>query len=475
MFILVIVIVGFSGLIAQVLLLRELLISFYGNELTVGIILANWVILEAAGALVFGRVIDRIKNKLAIFVALSMIFVISFPLCIWGARIFKLMLDIPIGLGVRIGSIVWVSLILSLPISLTHGALFSSCAKIYSLFCKSHTPCAGRVYFWETAGTILSGIILTYILIPRLNSFQIAGFIAILNIIVCLYLLYKQRFGFRMLKWFTTILLAIFISLFFVPGWSEIHKLSIKKQWQGFKVLDYTNSVYGNVVVTQRQEQYTFFSNGKPAITTPYPDLIFTEEFANIPLLFHQQPKKILIISRGAGGLINEVLKTQSVKEIDYVELDPLILNRLKKYSTDLTQGELEDRRVNTLNLDGRFFVIHTSSKYDVIYLGLSDPSDLQTNRLFTQEFFAKVRNRLDKGGILTFTLSGSMTYLAADLRDLNASIINSLKQIFPYVRVIPGDYNLFLASDSEAIIKIDSRLINQRIKTNENHDKQSF
>ena len=40
-FVAVILIVGISGIVAQVLLLRELLVSFYGNELIIGIILAN--------------------------------------------------------------------------------------------------------------------------------------------------------------------------------------------------------------------------------------------------------------------------------------------------------------------------------------------------------------------------------------------------------------------------------------------------
>ncbi len=40
-----ILIIGLSGIVAQVMLLCELLVSFYGNELTLGIILANWLVL----------------------------------------------------------------------------------------------------------------------------------------------------------------------------------------------------------------------------------------------------------------------------------------------------------------------------------------------------------------------------------------------------------------------------------------------
>ncbi len=40
-------IMGLSGIVAQIILLRELLVTFLGNELTLGIILANWMIMEA--------------------------------------------------------------------------------------------------------------------------------------------------------------------------------------------------------------------------------------------------------------------------------------------------------------------------------------------------------------------------------------------------------------------------------------------
>lgn len=78
------------------------------------------------------------------------------------------------------------------------------------------------------------------------------------------------------------------------------------------------------------------------------------QEFGNLPLLFSKAPREILLISGGAGGLINEILK-HPVKRVDYAELDPLIIKMLKRYSSVLTQRELTDPRVNVINLDGRF------------------------------------------------------------------------------------------------------------------------
>ena len=458
---LTILVVGLSGLVAQVLVLRELLVNFCGNELTLGIILANWVIIEAAGVFIIGRYIDRVKHKMSVFVFLEIIFAVMLPLAIYFARTFKDILGVPYGESVGLYLVFSSSFLVLLPLSFCHGALFSSGSKIYSLENKESVGSIGRVYAWETLGTISAGIILTYLFIPYLNSFQIAFIVSFLNLIICLFLLKyipKTR-----LKYLILALLALQVYLFVSGEINQMHLVSLKKQYRIGRVLDYRNSVYGNIVVTRKEGQYTFFYNGSPLITTPYPDITFVEEFGHLPLLFQGAPSDILILSGGAGGLINEILK-HPIKKLDYAELDPLIIEVLKEHRSRMTDRELSDNRVKVINLDGRFFLKNTTNKYDVILIGLSDPSDLSTNRLFTEEFFLLAKKRLRPEGILTFYLPGSLAYLSPELRDLNISILNALREIYGYVRVIPGDYNIFLASDSKGVIEADSHLISQRI-----------
>ena len=74
-------------------------------------------------------------------------------------------------------------------------------------------------------------------------------------------------------------------------------------------VIHNENSIYGNITVTKRGEQYTFFTNGIPSITTPVPDIASIEDFVHFPMLFHEKPESILILSGGAGGMIHEILK----------------------------------------------------------------------------------------------------------------------------------------------------------------------
>ncbi|GAG88163.1 unnamed protein product, partial [marine sediment metagenome] len=173
----------------------------------------------------------------------------------------------------------------------------------------------------------------------------------------------------------SVIFLVLFGFALFTNGANCIQRSSINEQWHGQNVLHYQNSIYGNVVVTTREEQFTFFSDGVPIITTPIPDITFVEEFVHLPMLYHPAPMEVLIISGGAGGIINEVLK-HPVERIDYVELDPLILEVVKRYSTPLTDMELSSSRVDIHHQDGRYFISQTINRYDLILIGLSNPQD---------------------------------------------------------------------------------------------------
>jgi spermidine synthase len=459
--ILTVFIVGLSGLTAQVLLLRELLVGFYGNELTLGLILANWVILEALGVFSFGKIIERLKHKTNVLVLLEIIFSLLLPLSIFSSRTFKAFLGIPFAQGLGLWEVFFVSFLVILPLSFCHGALFSVAAKLYSLNARGKPGrLLGKVYAFVTLGTLIGGIALTYLFIPNLNSFQTVFFISLLNLgVTALLLKYEPA---SKVKYINLAVIVAISTLFLWVKPDSLHRISVAKQWGEGVVLDYSNSLYGNIVVAKKAQQQTVFYNGSPVITTPYPDITFIDEFGHLPLLLHPKPEDILIIGCGAGGLINEILKHPVIR-VDYAELDPLIIAKLKEYPSRLTDHELNNSLVKVINLDGRFFLTRTPNRYDIILIGLSNPSDLATNRLFTQEFFSLAKARLKPGGIISLWLPGSLTYLSSELRDLNVCVLNGLKGVYKNTRLIPGDYNIILASDG--VLDLASGVIAQKIK----------
>jgi spermidine synthase len=462
------VIQGLSGIVAQVILMRELLVSFQGNELTLGIVLANWLILVAIGSLITGN-IRKAKSRMETFVLFQLLFAVAFPLTIYLCRIFRSILLFTPGEELGFAAIFYSSFLILLPVALPQGALFTYGCRLYSQYARKDVSSIGRVYVLESTGAIAGGILVTFFLIQFLNSFEIAFMISLTIALISIFLLWPKprslHFPFRRTVWILSILLSLVFaySLLFRTS-NAIQQSSIRSQWKDLNVIYDGNSIYGNIAVTKRGEQFTFFTNGVPTLTTPVPDVASIEDFVHLPMLFHEKPESLLILNGGAGGMIHEILK-YPVRRVDYVELDPLLLELIQKFSTPLTQSEISDPRVKIHYSDGRFFLNRTEDRFDLVFIGLPAPQELQTNRLFTSEFFSIAKGRMNPGGMIVLTLPGSLTYISPELRDLNGCILDTLRKVFRAVRVIPGDINLFLASDSSKLDRVTSADIVKRFE----------
>ena len=261
---------GISSIVAQILLMRELLVSFLGNELTIGVILANWMVLEATGAFILGRSAERMEKRLEIYVLLQIIFSLAFPFAVYLARIFKNFLLTTPGEGLGFAPVFYASFLILLPVAVSHGALFTYGSKLYSQYLQEDAPSIGRVYVLETVGSVIGGISITFLLIQFLNSFEIAFVIALLNTLISTSLVWERKrplLGFRnILKYLSILLMLSFAYLLLGPNAEKIHRSSIRSQWKELQVIHYENSAYGNVTVTKRGEQFTFFTDGIPSM-----------------------------------------------------------------------------------------------------------------------------------------------------------------------------------------------------------------
>jgi len=140
-----VLITGLSGMIAQLTLLRELLVTSQSNELSIGLTLANWLILEAAGAFLFGRVAGRARDQLTLFAALTALFSLALPVAVFLARTWRIPFGIAPGEGVGLQQMFVASLLVLLPVSAAHGALFASASTIRAAASRQAAAGIGRV------------------------------------------------------------------------------------------------------------------------------------------------------------------------------------------------------------------------------------------------------------------------------------------------------------------------------------------
>jgi len=441
--------IGFSAIIAQIVLMRELIVVFYGNEIALGLILGNWLLWTAFGSGVLGRVSERARDPRRLMAGLQGLLGLIFPATILLVRASKnAFRPIPgeiLGPGpVFITSLVVLSLFCSIS-----GILFAAgsraCVREVG---SSGVQATSYVYLLEAAGSGVGGLLASLILIRYLNSFEIASLVSLLNFVAAASLAVKAG---RVRGAVVGALLAVFALIIFPVVNRRLERTSLAWLWRGFQVIATRNSIYGNLAIVQTEGTRSLFENG--LVVASAPDPAAAEEAVHFALLEHPAPRSLLLIGGGVNGSLVEALQHSTLERIDYVELDPAILDLARSYFPNEWAPAQSDSRVHTHPVDGRFFLKTTGNTYDVIILNLADPQTAQLNRFYTLEFFREVAARLASTGVFSFQLRAAEDYISPELADFLRCIRQTLGEVFPEVTVIPGGTVHFFAAQRAGIL----------------------
>jgi len=442
---------GFTAMATQLILLREFLSVFNGNELTIGIILANWMLLTGLGALTNRKTTNPtgLRGIMTGLFTLAIIPVITLFLLDWLRNIV-----LPVGGLPGIGQILIGTCVLLAPFCLLSGWLFSAISNYLSHNLNENA--ISLTYRLETLGSIAAGILCSMILVFLFEPFQNLAIILLLNSLILFIVSRKEIFRIR--KNFK-VYLAVAVIIAFASFVSKMDKTSIHFLFPGQEIVSFKDTPFGKLVVTENAGQLNFFENNTLLFTTN--NIIANEEIVHYALLQRPDTGNILLVGGGISGVAEECLK-YPLKRLDCVEINPRIrvlgkiLNRIP-----------QDKRFKMLIGDPRLLVKKTwneknmllsqampiqtkidSINYDAVILNLPEPSTLQINRYYTLEFFNILKSLLIKEGIITLSLLPTADYVGSDALKIQSTMYQTLKAVFTNVLVIPGEKNYFLASD---------------------------
>ena len=133
---------------------------------------------------------------------------------------------------------------------------------------------------------------------------------------------------------------------------------------------------------------------------------------AHLPLYSHPNPRKVLVIGGGDGGVIREVARHPSVTEIVICELDAEVITASKTYLPSMAVG-FDDPRVRVEIMDGAKFMEENIGTFDVIITDSSDPVG-PASVLFETPFYKAMHDSLRPGGIVC--TQGECLWLHLDL-----------------------------------------------------------
>ena len=417
---------GISSVVTQLLIIREFLSQFQGNEFVIALILFNWLTLGGIGTLLAQWITRRFPQ--ASITGLGWLSLILTCLPVIQIFAIRQLRDIFFIHGSSVG---FYPTLLFTFFTIAPYCLLVGFVLPYSLFViRTENPNYPgiRIYIIDNIGDIAGGAFFSFALVYLVTPLQ-AAFLANLPLLVATGLLFSptsRRFPFQVA--------GIVLAFFIIIGGMFLEPLSMEPA-EG-RLVYYDESRYGRIVVHQDQELFTLFVNGIPLFGNQ--NLSIAEETVHYPLSQLFRVKNILLISAEAGMMAE--LQKYHPNSIDYVELDPKVAAVLFKFGLIKNIPAL-----NLIHQDGRAYLENSNKIYDAIIVNLTEPDTFQVNRFFTDHFFALAKKHLSKQGVLSFSMRGFDNYLAEPQRQKLSSLYNTAAAYFENVLMLPGQKIVFL------------------------------
>lgn len=209
-------------------------------------------------------------------------------------------------------------------------------------------------------------------------------------------------------------------------------------KYQKLEIFD--NSFFGKVLTLDDIVQ-----------TTEKDEFFYHEMFVHVPLFSHPNPKQVLIVGGGDGGILRETLTHKTVDRSLMIEIDEEVSKQCAEHMPKLSNGAFDNKRADVRFIDGVKFVEETQDKFDVIIVDSTDPVGAATP-LFGEKFYHNCKKILNKDGIIC-TQSGVPFYQAEEMQSVYKNLSNVFKYVTFFVVPVPtyigGFMTLSFASDS--------------------------
>ncbi|HQI71226.1 MAG TPA: fused MFS/spermidine synthase [Bacteroidales bacterium] len=441
---LIFLLLGFNAIIIQLVILRELFSIFSGNELLTGVVMSCWFVITGLGAILAKFVKSRLTSQY-FFVLLTMPIVLT-ALLLLTFTAYKNLLFQPGAMQGPFELFLIIAAIL-FPVCMLSGAAFTLFVAGFS----DKNNNVARCYALESLGSIAGGALFSFVLIHLFNSYEILSVVAAINALASLMLLSLSH-----QKIILILQVLLLIAMVVVLTFTGIEDHAIGKLFPGQSVVETVENEYGKLTITQASGQYNLFDNGA-LINTGHNEMA-VEEAVHYAMI--QRPQATMVLQIGGNIAVAEKeIRKYPVGQIDFVDINKDVTRLEHKYFSALPVSGITE-----YHTDPRIFINKTSHRYDVVLINTPEPMYAQTNRYYTLEFFYMLKRILHTNGVISLSLPGVENYMNTESTRLNSSIFQTLKKVFSYVEIIPGNKLFFIASDGQLTSEIVSAVCRYKI-----------
>ncbi|MFN8602863.1 MAG: fused MFS/spermidine synthase [Candidatus Binatia bacterium] len=426
---------GFTALGYQVLWTRALEQFTHNSTYAYSAILATFLLGIAVGSAVAAPIVDKLRRPLLglAVVELAIAGSVVAALLIYANmdRVSPLAVAALGGLG-SWGQVVALIFVQASSVLLATTFLFGMTFPFVARVVVEHLDGVGEriatAYTANTAGSIFGSVVIGFLVLPVLGMQGTFLALAALNALVGLVLVWRATEGRgRVIAVGAVAALAV-VTAALLP--QQMFQKSFVRRFGPLPF--YREEVTDTIMVTDDAKRGRMIRYGDGRGTAGTGTVKEDRFYAEIPMLLHERPLRVLNICFGVGNSLSSV-SMHPVERIDSVELSPGVVDAAPFFAST-NRDVLSDRRIHMTIADGRNFLLLSRDKYDIIRL---DPPELHTAgvvNLYTKEFYELARDHLAPGGIFSIWVNVVMTP-EEDLKHL----VRTLNGVFPYVSVWHG------------------------------------
>lgn len=265
-------------------------------------------------------------------------------------------------------------------------------------------------------GSFVGALVWVYLLLPFIPIYKISFIVSGVNLFVgYITYLYARKIE-HTKEWLINIMFIIATTILLVGYFNseKINKYLEQKLYED-PIVEEFNTKYQHIILTHNVQlnDYRLYINGNTQFSS-LDEKRYHELLVHPAMSMVNKPENILVIGGGDGFAVREIKKYSSVKNITLIDLDPdmvkfsqnnKIMKELNKSAFDdieiinpdwITPGQLtrtkDKKTVNVINIDADKMLWNLKEKFDVIIIDLPDPSSIELAKLYSKEFFLKLK-----------------------------------------------------------------------------------
>jgi spermidine synthase len=418
-----------AGGLAQVTLLREVMVLAGGNEFSLALGLACWLAWVGAGSLLAGgrERASRAGQSPGAVWSLALAGAGGLASLVL-ARLALPLLGLTPGAVPDLGQTLAGVLMVLAPVGLGLGAAFPRLLAAGRVQDETPEPSVrlARLYGWEALGAALGGALFGQLLAPRLNPLGVLclGALAVAGAAL-------NRTGPGAAR---RALLAWGLVLLALLGASKPLDLALRQaQNSGRRIVALADTPYAQLMASSQAGQTDIFAGGLLLFSHPDPER--RQRTALLPLLAHPKPGSALFLGGAAGGAAELALELGGLERVTAVELD----EGLVAFSRRVLGLGPPPAGLRLLHQDGRQALRTVGERYDLVVVDLPPPSTLQLNRFYSREGMADLARALDPDGVAVLTWPGGDESLGRLQARQLGGVVKAARQAFNQVLLMPG------------------------------------